>query len=767
MRLQRQDLPPGSRHGQTVSNRGHFVRRGDILPVPDNRRTGYDGAVMRLVPLCICLWFLTVASRPAAAANWSIEQLYSRPFIWGTTPERLTWSKQGHTLAFLWNAEGHRFLDLYAYHPDHRRLVRLTNLESLKDDLLVSEEEKDDVRRRYLMPPAGLAGFELSRDGSRAAFSYKGDLYMVSTDGRTPLFRLTRTRTPESAPQFSADGKKLASVRGGQIVVQDLGTGQLWQATDVEPPAALVGYRWSPDGRRFLYTVRRGSARQMPLPNYSGRFVAAPTFPRTVAGDDPVEQSFFAIDAEGGKPVALETGSFGARTYSSAPEWSPDSSKLLVRVVHPQMKKQQILVCDAKTGKSKTVFEETDDTWVYWATTGFSPDSRWVFFTSERDGWAHLYKVPAEGGERVQLTRGSFETYTSFLTPEPQWVAEHLYYTSTQDGAAERHLYRIGPDGGAGQRLSRRAGINHGRVSEDGRHIGWLLADLESPFDLWVDEHRVTHSPRPEFRRYPWPDTRFVQFPSRGDKKTVAAKMLLPPGYRLEDRNQKPWPAVFFIHGAGYATSVLKQWGSYSDLRFVFNAWLANQGYVVMDLDYRGSSGYGRGWRTDVYLHLGGPDLDDVLGAVDYLGGLGNIDSKRLGVWGVSYGGFMTNMAMFLAPDAFRAGSSWAAVNDWENYNAFYTTQRLTTPQQNPEAYRRSSPITYSGKLKNQLLIIHGMVDSNVLFQDAVQLTEKLIQEGKDFAHFYYPQEDHGFVREETLVDAYRRTAAWFDRHLK
>jgi dipeptidyl aminopeptidase/acylaminoacyl peptidase len=247
----------------------------------------------------------------------------------------------------------------------------------------------------------------------------------------------------------------------------------------------------------------------------------------------------------------------------------------------------------------------------------------------------------------------------------------------------------------------------------------------------------------------------------------VAAKILLPPGYRVADRSGKRWPCVFFIHGAGYATSVLKQWGSYNEMRFAFNAWLANRGYVVMDLDYRGSSGYGRDWRSGVYLHMGGPDLDDVLGAADFLRTLGNIDMDRLGIWGVSYGGFMTNMAMFLAPDVFRAGSSWAAVNDWENYNARYTQQRLNTPESNPEAYRRSSPIYFSSHLKNHLLVVHGMGDDNVLYQDAVHLVEKLIQEGKDFSQISYPQESHGFVRDETWIDAFKRTAALFDDRLR
>jgi len=210
----------------------------------------------------------------------------------------------------------------------------------------------------------------------------------------------------------------------------------------------------------------------------------------------------------------------------------------------------------------------------------------------------------------------------------------------------------------------------------------------------------------------------------------------------------------------------LKQWGSYQELRYVFNCSLVNEGYVVLDMDYRGSSGYGRDWRAGVYLHMGGPDLEDVLGGVDYLRGLGNIDMRRIGIWGSSYGGFMTAMAMFLSPDTFRAGASFSSVNDWENYNAFYTEQRLGRPQEYPEAYRRSSPIHFSSMLKNPFMMVHGIVDNNVMFQDTVQLSEKLIHEGKDFSEIYYPEESHIFVRDETLTDAFRRATEFFDRNL-
>lgn len=706
-------------------------------------------------------------SAPLAAQPLTIERLFTRPFLWGTQPQQVAWSKEGHTLAFLWNAGGRRFLDLYAYHPDTARLVRLTDLESEKDELNSSPAEKDERLKRYLPPSAGLGGFSLSRDGARAVFSYRGDLYVVPATGGEPPLRLTRTKTAESNPQLSPDGSLVAFQRDGQIYTQDLKTGQLWQVTELEPPATLSGYRWSPDGKRLAYSIAKGQGRRVLIPNYSGRLVTTANFRRSLAGDEAVESETHVVSHRGGKPVVMQAGEWGGKVYARTLEWSPNSTRLLRTVIHPDFKRQRILVLDASSGRATVAAEKVDNRWVEAGFAGWSPDSRQVLFSSERDGWSHLYRVPAEGGPAQQVTRGQWEIHTEMFSEDPQWIREYIYYTSTEQATSERHLYRIRPDGSGKERLSSREGVNVGIVSEDGRHIAWQIADLDNPFDLHVDSRRVTTSPLKEFPAQKWPETRFVSFPSAKDRKHVAAKMLLPPGYRPEQRGGKPWPAVLFIHGAGYATSVLKQWGSYNELRFAFNCYLASRGYVILDMDYRGSSGYGRDWRTGIYLHMGGPDLEDVLGGVEYLRSLGNIDMQRIGIWGVSYGGFMTNMALFRSPGTFRAGASWAAVNDWENYNAFYTGQRLTTPKENPEAYKRSSPIHFSSGLKDHLLIVHGMVDDNVLFQDAVQLIEKLIQERRDFGQAFYPQENHGFVRDETLVDAFRRTAEWMDRYLR
>jgi dipeptidyl aminopeptidase/acylaminoacyl peptidase len=710
---------------------------------------------------------LLVPLAASAAEPWPLEKLFARPYVWGTSPAEVRWAKGGQVLAFLWNAEGRRFQDLYAYQPAAQRLHRLTDLEHLPEDITAGAAERDEIRKAYLEAPAGITAHHLAHDGTRATFALRGDIWVVKTDGSAPPLRLTRTRGGESSPRLAPDGGRVAYSRDGQLVVHDLVTGQIWQVTDLEAGNTLGAFDWAPDGRQFFFQATAGAGRRLLLPNYSGRMVTAEPFRRTLAGDDPLETTIWIAAEQGGTPRRMDAGPFGAKSYDEAPEWSPDGKKLLWRVVHPNLKRAAVVVFETSTGRATVVNEQHDPKWVEMPFAGWSPDGNRVLFTSEADGWSHLYVAPSRGGEATQITRGRWEIHTERnFSRDPEWAGEHIYYASTEEGTAERQFYRIRPDGSAKEKLSTREGLNIGTVSHEEKHTALMIADLKSPLDLYVDGRRVTTSTRAEFSQYPWPETKFVSFPSAVDGKMVAAKLLLPPGYDPGRKDGRQWPAVFFIHGAGYATSVLKQWGSYVDLRFVYNAHLANKGYVIVDLDYRGSSGYGRDWRTDVYLHLGGRDLEDVLGAVNYVKSLGNIDAKRLGIWGISYGGFMTAMAMFLSPSTFAAGASFASVNDWANYNAGYTEERLTKPGQNPEAYRRSSPIYFSRGLENPFLIVHGMVDDNVLFQDAVQLTEKLIQEGKRFEHFYYPQESHAFVRDETWIDAFRRTTEFFDRNL-
>lgn len=718
-------------------------------------------------PFLLCA-ALTLAVPPSAPVKeeWTLQRLFSRPFVWGTSPSQITWAKHAHKLGFLWNAKGEAFRDLYIYDSDAQRLTRLTDLKDLKDPLNKPEAENDPHRKNYVPPQQGLTAFDLSDDGAQAVFAHRGDLFSVSTNNGSPLRRLTKTKAGESSPQFSPDGKHVAFTQGGQIYSLSLTDGTLEQRTDVRQPASLTSFRWSPDGKYFSYTVRSMPGRTMPLPNYSGQFVTASSFPRDVAGDLPVASQHFVVESSGDNPPRqLETGQgFGLR----APVWSEDSKRLALVSRTANYKKQEIRVVDANSGKSKVVFTQTDDRWVEWADLGWEPTSKHLWFTSDQSGFQHLYTIDPDGANLKQITKGNWEIHNDPFSHSPQWISSALYYSSTAAGTAERQFYKVGVDGNsAPEQISHHEGLNIGVLSEDGKSQATTQADLKNPFDLYVDGKRITESPQSGFANGPWVESRFFTYPSAKDKKPVAARLLIPPGWNPADRKAKGRPAIVYIHGSGYATSVLKQWGSYQDLRFVFNNYLAHAGYPVLEMDYRGSTNYGRDWRSGVYLDMGGPDLDDVLGGVEYLRGLGNIDMKNVGIWGWSYGGFMTSMALFRSPGTFKAGAAFSGVYDWNNYNANYTGERLTTPAENPEAYERSSPINFSRQLKDHLLILHGIVDDNVLFQEAVQLTEKLVTEGKPFEEAFYPEESHAYVREQTLQDAFGRVNEFFRRHLR
>ena len=268
------------------------------------------------------------------------------------------------------------------------------------------------------------------------------------------------------------------------------------------------------------------------------------------------------------------------------------------------------------------------------------------------------------------------------------------------------------------------------------------------------------------FKKTSWTEPKFIDIPSR-DGKQIKSKIYLPA---LFD-NKRKYPMVIFVHGAGYLQNTINGWNNYYR-EFMFNELLTQKGYVVLDIDYRGSAGYGRDWRTDVYDFLGGKDYDDHLDAMDFMVKNYGVNLSKIGVYGGSYGGFMAEMLAFRAADKIAAAAALRPVADWKNYYAsspVYTAQRLGFPDKNPEAYKRSSPISYADGLKTPLLILHGIVDDNVHVEDSMQLTEKLIRLGKTeyFQEQFYPSENHRFVRPESWTDEYSRILAFFEKHLK
>jgi dipeptidyl aminopeptidase/acylaminoacyl peptidase len=519
---------------------------------------------------------------------------------------------------------------------------------------------------------------------------------------------------------------------------------------------------------------------------------------RNKAGDPQNRNRLVLIDVETGEtknvdhgqrlPVTKQTTEQPTRTETSTEprsdstnqprerevqlfglQWSDDGKNAVVMARSADNKDRWVLLLDAATGKTKVLSQMHDEAWIGGPgvfTLGWLPDNNQIYFESERDGFAHLYKVSIDGGEPTQLTSGNFEVSSVRLSRDKT----KFYFISSEGSPFERHLYSMSTSGGLRTRITTLPGNNAVDMSPDETTLADIRSYSNKPPELYLlpnkpaegssETKAVTTSPIPEFFTYDWQDPRIVSFKAR-DGATVNGRIYVPNNWK------KGGPAVFFVHGAGYLQNVHRWWSSYYR-EYMFHHLLAERGFLVLDIDYRGSAGYGRDWRTGIYRHMGGKDLSDHIDAVNYLVKEHGVDPKRIGLYGGSYGGFITLMAMFTEPDTFAAGAALRPVTDWAHYDNGYTANILNLPQNDAEAYRKSSPIYFANGLKGALLLCHGMVDVNVNFQDTVRLVEKLIELRKEnWSVAPYPVEDHGFEREESWADEYRRILKLFTDNLK
>lgn len=450
-------------------------------------------------------------------------------------------------------------------------------------------------------------------------------------------------------------------------------------------------------------------------------------------------------------------------------QWSEDGNQAVLMARAADNKDRWVMAVDPATGKTKVLDHLHDDAWVGGPgsfTLGWLPDNKTIYFQSERDGWAHLYTVSVEGGEPKQLTSGKFEVSDVRLSQDKT----KFFFTSSEGSPFERHLYSMPVAGGARTRITTMAGNNDVTISPDETMLAVIRSYSNKPPELYLTPNKpnaaaneikqVTTSPTEEWLSHKWVDPPIVTFKAR-DGAEVPARLYKPANW------QKGGPAVFFVHGAGYLQNVHKWWSSYFR-EYMFHHLLVERGYLVMDVDYRASAGYGRDWRTGIYRHMGGKDLTDHVDAAKWLVAEHGVDPKRIGLYGGSYGGFITLMAMFTEPDVFAAGAALRPVTDWAHYNHGYTANILNPPQADVDAYKLSSPIYFAQGLKGALLICHGVVDINVHFQDSVRLAQRLIELRKEnWELAMYPVEDHGFVQPTSWADEYKRILKLFETNLK
>lgn len=552
-----------------------------------------------------------------------------------------------------------------------------------------------------------------------------------------------------------------------------------------------------PTGRFITYSLSSGgeSAKGTIVPNFiteSGYVMDMPS--RTNVGAAYDVSTFYIFDTQRGVSVMIDMNTLPGikdkpEYLKDYPEklkdttnraknvtvasvyWSPSGSAAILDIRSHDFKDRWLAKLDEATGKLTSLDHQHDEAWiggpgVGWfnrGTFGWITD-KVFFYQSEISGYSHLYSCDITTSVKKQITQGNYEIQEVSISNDKKY----FYIITNEEHPGKKNFYRINADGSNKQKITSMTGSYEVTISPDEKYIAYLYSYQNKPWELYVQENAAGKKPvqvtnkaaSDEWKAYPWRDTKIFTFTNRYGLP-VYARVYEPAA------GKKNNAAVIFVHGAGYLQNVTYGWSSYFR-EYMFNNLLADKGYTVLDIDYSASSGYGRDWRTAIYRHMGGKDLDDEVDAAKFLVKEYGIDAGRIGMYGGSYGGFMTLMALFTQPDVFKAGAALRPVTDWSHYNDGYTGAILNRPTEDSIAYQRSSPINFAAGLKHHLLICHGMVDVNVHYQDAVRLEQRLIELGKNnWELASYPMEDHGFVEPSSWTDEYKRILNLFDKELQ
>jgi len=455
------------------------------------------------------------------------------------------------------------------------------------------------------------------------------------------------------------------------------------------------------------------------------------------------------------------------------PLWNENEDLAVIVALSTDNKDRWILLLDPSTGDLQLLDRQRDEAWIGgpgiqgWGSSlgeaGWMPDGKSVWFHSEVSGYSHLYAVDIHTKKKTTLTSGKFEVSDAFISKDKKY----FFFTANKVHPGVTHFYRMPVWGGELTQITSMEGGNEVALSPDEKYLAIRHSTGNHPWELYLQPNKagaeaiaLTHSTTKEFDSYPWRMPEYITF-NATDGADVYARI-----YRPENPT-KQGPAVVFVHGAGYLQNAHKWWSSYYH-EYQFHNFLVDNGYTILDLDYRGSAGYGRDWRTGIYRWMGGLDLSDQVDGAKMLAEKYDVSPEKIGIYGGSYGGFITLMAMFTEPGVFAAGAGLRSVTDWAHYNHGYTSNILNTPVEDSIAYVKSSPIYFAEGLEGALLMCHGMVDDNVHFQDIIRLTQRLIELGKEnWELAVYPVERHGFVEPSSWTDEYKRIYKLFEDNLK
>jgi dipeptidyl aminopeptidase/acylaminoacyl peptidase len=758
----------------------------------------------------------------------TVDSIMRGPELVGNPPSNLRWSGDSKEIYFEWRLAKEDQASTWVVGRDGGSPRRLTEAERRMAPL--TNGQWDARRRRVLGVDRGdiviidtvartrldvtrTTGTESSprwaRNETHVTFVRDNNLFIVPVEsvGSGAIVQLTDVAARRTDPRLT-DSQKFIKEEEGKILDwveqeaarrkrrEDLDRARALPKFELADRQTVADAALTGDGKFALLVVNdRAQSRTAQVP----RYVSESSFTeeiqaRTFVGDAQDRRRIASLNLETGEavwagldgvsdPMAIPKPPFGDEPRPAAkpdpapkrdvrwgnPMLSPDGRMAVTSVRAADNTERWLAAIDPASGKTKVLDHIKDDAWVRDGGQGWLPDGKRVWFLAEHGGWMHLHTVDttAASPSRKQLTNGKFEVDVAELSPD----GSTFYIQSNEAHPGERQIYAMSVDGGPRTRITSQVGSHQAEIAPDNSTFALVSSFANRPPEVFIMPNRagatatkVTTSPSAEWLAHRWVEPQLITYKSR-DGKDVYARLYTPE--MVGAKRDPKAPAVVFVHGAGYLQNAHKFWSSYYR-EYMFHHLLASKGYVVLDPDYRASAGYGRDWRTAIYRWMGGHDLNDVVDGAGYLVKAHKVSPTRIGVYGGSYGGFITLMALFTSPDTFGAGAALRPVTDWAHYNHGYTSNILNEPQTDAEAYRKSSPIYFAEGLKSPLLIAHGMVDVNVHFQDSVRLAQRLIELRKEnWELAVYPVEDHGFVEAASWADEYKRILKLFETHLK
>jgi dipeptidyl aminopeptidase/acylaminoacyl peptidase len=761
----------------------------------------------------------------------TVEKIMRDPKWIGTSPSNASWSIDGKTIYFLWNPENATSDSMYYISLDNKVPVKATPQQKKElvtaDDVTYNSARtayiysnrgdiyyttlKPAVTKRISKTTERETGAQFSFNDTKVVYNSGGNLFAWDiASGETQQLTNIKVEVKQRPKDTTLQEQLLRKEQLQTFEVlrerkqkreeaeayNKSNADKEFQTITIGEDKRVLGLNISPDGRFISYTLLKPTTNNQNtiVPSYVTESGFTTDIPgRTKVGTPRGTAEFFLYDREKDTIYSIKTDSIpgikdvpdylsdypkqlaerkkkkaNRNVMFSWASWSPKGNNAVVEVIAEDNKDRWLMLINKENGTLQLLDRQRDEAWVGgpgidFTSTGWI-DENTFWYQSEASGYSHLYTADVRTGTKRQLTSGNYEIQEAQLSKDKKY----FYITTNEVHPGEKQFYRLSIADGKKDRITTMTGNNQVTISPDEKNIAIIYSYSNKPWELYVQENRAGgkaeqltfKAQSEEFKSYAWREPEMVTFTAR-DGATVYARLYKPSNPHTNK------PAVLFVHGAGYLQNAHKWWSSYFR-EYMFNNLLADNGYYVLDIDYRASAGYGRNWRTGIYRHMGGKDLTDNVDGVNWLVKTYGVNPKNVGLYGGSYGGFITLMGLFTQPDVFAAGAGLRSVTNWANYNHGYTSNILNEPFTDSIAYHRSSPLFFAEGLEGKLVMLHGMIDTNVHFQDIVELTQRLIElhkENWDLA--VYPMEDHGFVEPSSWTDEYKRVLKLFEETLK